>query len=217
MASDTSALAVQSRERAHSRAARRLRRAGFVPGVLYGGGEDPIAFQVEARVLRQTLAHSGAVIEVSVDGAKATPAVLKDQQRHPVRGETTHVDLIRVRLDQPIQAVVSLEFTGVDDSPGIKKGGVFEQLAREVTIEALPTSIPESIEIDASGLDIGDTVTLAAAQLPQGVTLMDELDVDAAVLSAPRLQAEEEEEIERETGVVGEEAAAGEGEGEGGE
>ena len=84
----TTTLSVEHREAAGSRAARRLRRTGSVPGVLYGGGEEPVAFQVDARLLRQTLAHAGAVIELSVDGAGGTPVVVKELTRHPVNGET---------------------------------------------------------------------------------------------------------------------------------
>src|ERR1700674_1492302 len=83
-----------------SRAARRLRRTGLVPGVLYGGDGPPVSFAVDARVLRTALAARGAVLELSIDGDRPTPAVLRDAQRHPVRGETMHVDLVRVRLDQ---------------------------------------------------------------------------------------------------------------------
>src|SRR5437588_488600 len=95
--SQATALEVQAREPAGSRAARRLRRSGKVPGVVYGGSEDPIAFEVMARDLRQALAHAGAVLELAIDGATPTPVVLKELIRHPVTGETTHIDLLRVR------------------------------------------------------------------------------------------------------------------------
>ncbi len=91
-----------------------------MPGVIYGGGGEPISFDVDERELRHALAASGAVIDVSIDGAKATPVVLKDAQRHPVRGDTVHVDLLRVRLDKPIQAVVPLELLGTEDAPGVR-------------------------------------------------------------------------------------------------
>lgn len=196
-------LEVTSRQGSGSRAVRRLRRAGMVPGVLYGGGEDPVAFEVGARTLRQALAGSGAVLDLSVDGAAPTPAVLKDAQRDAVRGQTLHVDLVRVRLDQPIHATVPLELTGADDSPGVKEGGVLEQIAHELNVEALPTSIPESISHDVSAMDINDTITLAAIAAPEGVKLLDDADLTIATLSPPRLQADAEPEIEGETERVG--------------
>src|ERR1700712_2636678 len=102
MANETTQLEVHAREAAHSRSTRRLRRAGQVPGVLYGGGEAPVPFAINERTLRHALAAKGAVIELSIDGAASTPAVLQDSQRHPVRGELIHVDLLRVDLNLAI-------------------------------------------------------------------------------------------------------------------
>jgi large subunit ribosomal protein L25 len=197
--------------------------------VVYGGGEEPVAFAVDARVLRQTLAHAGAVIDLSFDGAGGTPVVLKELIRHPVTGETVHVDLLRVRLDQAIHATVVIELTGAENSPGVKEGGVLEQVTREITIEALPTDIPDAIQYDVSEAVIGDTVTLSALTMPPGVTLVDDPETVLTTLTPPRLQVEEEPEIEEETELVGEgeapaegeaapaEEAGGEGEGESGE
>ncbi|HEY7953611.1 MAG TPA: 50S ribosomal protein L25, partial [Solirubrobacteraceae bacterium] len=168
-----------------------------------------VGFDADARELRHALAGSGAVMDLSVDGAKATPVVLKEAQRHPVRGETTHIDLLRVRLDRAIHAVVPVELAGVEDAPGVKEGGVLEQITREVNIEALPTSIPEALVHDVSELVIGDTVILEAVPVPEGVTLLDDLqETVIATLSAPRLQTEAETEIEAETELVGEGEAA---------
>jgi len=208
MASTTTKLNVNSRQSAGSRAARRLRRSGRVPGVLYGGGAESLGFDADARELRHALAGSGAVLDLSIDGSKPTPVVLKEAQRHPVRGETVHIDLLRVKLDEAISAAVPLELTGVEDSPGVKQGGILEQITRELGVEALPTAIPESIVHDVSEMQIGETIVLAAVQAPEGVTLLDDLEETVvATLSPPRLQAEASEEIEAETEVVGEEAA----------
>jgi large subunit ribosomal protein L25 len=206
MANAATKLEVTSRTAEGSRAARRLRRSGRVPGIVYGGGGEPLSFEADARELRLALAGSGAVLDLSVDGGKATPVVLKEAQRDPVRGETVHIDLLRVRLDEEINAVVTLELTGVDDAPGVKEGGVLEQIVRELSVQALPTAIPESIVHDIGEMQIGDTTTLEAVTAPEGVTLLDELDTVIATLSPPRLQAEAEaeEEIEAETELVGE-------------
>src|SRR3954447_1582560 len=116
---DTTKLDVAPREEHGSRAMRRLRRSGRVPGILYGGEGEPIPFEVDARILRNTLAHSHAVIEVAFEGGTAEPAVVKDLQRHPVRGEILHADLLRVDMKVAIQTVVTLEITGAEDAPGV--------------------------------------------------------------------------------------------------
>jgi large subunit ribosomal protein L25 len=207
MATNATKLDVVARTPGGSREARRLRRTGRVPGVVYGGGDEPLSFEVDARELRNALSAAGAVIDVSIDGGKATPVVLKEAQRDAVRGHTVHVDLLRVRLDRPIHAVVPLELLGTEDAPGVREGGVLEHITRELNIEALPNNIPESIEHDVSELEINDTVTLEAVAAPDGVTLLDDLETTVATLTPPRLQAELEE-IEAETEVVGDEAAA---------
>ena len=211
MAETTTKLDVQSRAADGSRAARRLRRTGRVPGVLYGGGGESAAFDADARELRLALASSGAVLDLSLDGKKATPVVLKEAQRDPVRGQTVHVDLLRVRLDEAIHAVVPLELTGAEDAPGVKEGGVLEQITREVNVEALPTAIPEAIVHEVGEMQIGETIGLAAVAMPAGVTLLDDVeDTVVATLSPPKLQAEVEEEIEAETELVGEGEEPGE-------
>jgi large subunit ribosomal protein L25 len=214
MADDTTTLTVAPRSVEGSRSTRRLRRTGLVPGVVYGGEGEPIAFQVDARTLRQALAHGGAVITLTVEGEGETPVVLKDQQRHPVTGDTMHVDLLRVDLRQKIGAVVVVELTGGDDAPGVKAGGVLEQITRELNIEALPNEIPDTIEHDVSALEIGDTVTLDAIAIPAGVTLLDDPETTIATLTPPRLSTEEDE-IEQETEVVGEGGGEGEASAEG--
>lgn len=210
MASESTKLSISPRAVEGSRATRRLRRAGRIPGVLYGGDGEPMAFSVDARELRHALAARGAVLEVAVDDVN-TPAVLKDAQYDAVRGDTLHVDLLRVSLDIAIAAVVALELTGADDAPGVKEGGVLEHVTREINIEALPTAIPESISLDVSGMQINDTLTLAAVAVPAGLTLLDDVEETViATLTPPRLESDDDA-IEAETGIVGEGAGTAEG------
>jgi large subunit ribosomal protein L25 len=212
-ASDSTNLKVERRQPEGSRATRRLRRSGRVPGVVYGGGDDPITFEVDARVLRNALAHGGAVIDLSVEGGTAQPVVVKDEQHHPVTGSLLHVDLLRVRLDRPIEATTILELVGGEEAPGVKEGGVLEQVTRELNIEALPTAIPDTIEHDVSAMEMNDTLTLAAITAPDGVSLLDDLEETViATLSPPRVEEEPEEEIEEETELVGEDGEPIEGE-----
>lgn len=215
---DSTTLKIASREIGHSRSTRRLRREGMIPGILYGRDRENLAFSVDALELRHALAATGAVLEIDLDG-RTTNAVLKESQVHPVRGEITHVDLVRVDVNKPIEALVSITLTGSDEAPGVKEGGILEQPTREVTVESLPGDIPETIEFDVSEAQMGDTVFLDALAAPAGVTLV--LDETAGetplyTITAPRSQAELDE-LETETEVVGEESeveAAGEDEAE---
>jgi large subunit ribosomal protein L25 len=219
--SDHTALDVTAREVEGSRSTRRLRKQGLVPGVVYGGGDEPVPFAVDALALRSTLMHGSAVLDLTVDGGKAQPVIVKDVQNHPVRGEAIHLDLLRVDMNKPIHAVVVLELTGGDEAPGVTEGGVLSQETRELNIEALPDDIPDSITHDVSGLEMNATLTLSAVSVPQGVTLLDDVEETVIATITPPTQEPVEEEIETETELVGEdgepiEPAEGE-EGEGGE
>jgi large subunit ribosomal protein L25 len=214
MAAEETTLTVAPREIEGSRATRRLRRSGFVPGIVYGGDADPVPFQADARELRNALAHGGAVIQLEL-GGDTTPVVLKDHHRHPVTGDMLHVDMLRVDLKKRIHATTIVELVNADDAPGIRGGGVLEQVTREINIEALPTEIPEVIELDVSNVEVGDTVYLSALKPPAGVALLDDLEetVLASVL-APKLSVESEDEIETETEVAGDKSAESASEGD---
>jgi large subunit ribosomal protein L25 len=216
MADQTTKLDVHAREASHSRETRRLRRSGQVPGVLYGGGESPVSFAVNERTLRHALAARGAVLALSVDGGAGTPAVLKDAQRHPVRGELMHVDLLRVDLKKVIQAPVAVELIGSENARGVIEGGILEHVTRELNVEALPTDIPESIQVDVSGMELNATLSLGDITAPAGVVLLDDPETTIlASITAPSVE-ETTEEPETEVGVVGagggkaEDAGAGE-------
>jgi large subunit ribosomal protein L25 len=216
MASDTSSpLSLSKRDPEGSRSARRMRRGGLVPGVVYGGDDEPLHFAVDGRILRNTLARSGAILEVTVDGGAKTPVLVKDVQRHPVRGEAVHVDLLRVNMNEAIHTTVVVHLVGGDEAPGVVQGGVLSQETREINIEALPGDIPETIEHDVSGMEINDTLTLGSIAAPEGVTVLDDAETVIASVTPPTLEPVEDE-IETETAVVGEdgEVAAGTAEGE---
>jgi large subunit ribosomal protein L25 len=210
MANERPTLKVSERAEFGSRTSRRLRRSGLVPGVVYGGGKETRAFQVAERAARTALAHGGALIDLEFDGSGTTPVVIKEQQRHPLKGNLIHLDLQEVKLDVAIQAEVQIELLGTEDAPGVKEGGVLEHVTREVTVEALPTAIPESIAADVSGMEIGDTLQLSALVAPEGVEFflgegVDADEVTIATLSPPRVEEEPEPELEEEAELVGEE------------
>ena len=217
MASDRATLTVTERTEFGSRTSRRLRRSGFVPGVVYGGGSDTRHFQVDERQARNVLTHGGTLLDVQFDGGNTTPVVVKEQQRDPVRGRLLHLDLLEVRLDTEIQAEVGIELVGAEEAPGVKEGGVLEHVTHQVTIEALPTAIPESIPVDVSGMSIGDTLQLSAVLPPEDVEFVlgegvDADEVTIATLSPPRIEEEPEPEVEEEAELVGAEGEVPEGE-----
>ena len=199
---------VQAEERTErgSRATRRLRRSGYVPGVVYGAGEETATFQVEERALRHALQDGSAVLDLKLDGSGERPVIIKQEQRDPVRGELLHIDLLQVRLDETIQTQVSVELTGGEDAPGVKEGGVLEHVTRELNIEALPTSLPERIEVDVSGLEAAGTLGLSSVPVPEGVTFLDDLEETIIATVTVPSQVELPEEVEEETELVGEEA-----------
>jgi large subunit ribosomal protein L25 len=207
---ETATLTLQARTEQGSRAMRRLRRAGAVPGVIYGGQDEPVTFAVDALTLRNTLAHAGAVLEVTVGSGQTENVVIKELQRHPVRGDIMHADLLRVRMDVSIQTQVTVELLGGDEAPGVTEGGVLSQEHREVTVEALPGDIPDSIQVDVSHLVINDTLTLSSVTAPAGVTFVDDPDTVLATITPPTLEPVEEE-IETETELVGEDGEVVEG------
>jgi large subunit ribosomal protein L25 len=208
---DSTKLSLNARDPEGSRTARRLRRTGEVPGVIYGEGGDPSHFSVDARILRNTLAHSGAILDVSIGDDTAVPVLVKDLQRHPVRGEIVHVDFLRVNMREKIHTTVVLELTGADDAPGVTEGGVLSQETREINIEALPGDIPDSITHDVSGMQINDTLTLSAVTVPDGITLLDDLEETVIATITPPTVETETDDIEVETAVVGEDGAKAEG------
>jgi large subunit ribosomal protein L25 len=196
-------LTADERSERGSRAVRRLRRSGLVPGVVYGGTDgESTSFTVESRALRQVLVDGSALIDLEVAG-RTRPVIVKDQQFHPVRGEVMHIDLLEVRLDEKIQTTVAVHIENIEEAPGIKEGGVLEQVTHQLNIEALPTAIPEYVPVDASGMEIAATMTLSEVPAPEGVTFLD--DPEETVIATVVVPTEvEEPEIEEETELVGE-------------
>jgi large subunit ribosomal protein L25 len=214
MPEQSTSLLATSREPVGSRGARRLRRDGLVLGTVYGGGKEPISFQIDARVLRNTLAHSSAVLDLQIDEAAAEPVVLKERVRHPVSGETMHIDLLRVDLNKPIQTQVALELIDIDESD-VKTGGVLENAIREVTLEAVPTAIPDVIQHSIAGLEVGSTVTLGEIRAPEGTTIIGDPDlVIASIRTSRGMLADAAADVELETEVVGEDSSEAEPDGD---
>ncbi len=194
MSGDRFRLEVKERERLGTPESRRLRKQGFVPGVLYGKTAAR-AIAIGERDLRAALTTSSglhAVLDVVLEGQTTThPSILKEYQRDPVRGFVRHVDLQEVRLDVAIQASVQLHVVGTEDAPGVREGGVMSQPTTEITIEALPMEVPESIEVDVSAMEMGDTLRLEDIGSREGVTYLDDPhETVLATISAPMREEE---------------------------
>jgi large subunit ribosomal protein L25 len=201
MSSDHVQLEAAPRTEFGSAVTRRLRRQGLVPGVLYGAGNDTVAFAISQRVLQRALHGSHgktAVFQISVDGATSVPALLKDWDLNPTRSELLHVDFQAVDLKVAVQVGVPVVLTGM--AAGVREGGVLDQPVHEVTIEALPDAIPDAIEVSVDELEIGGVLHLSELVAPAGVEILGDGETVIASVTAPTTVAEPEvgEELEGE-------------------
>ncbi len=206
-------LKVAARNSSGSANVGRLRAEGALPGVLYGGKQDPLSIQLDQREFTTMLhehggEHAVVQLEVEDDASQSTPALLKDVQHHPVRGHVLHVDFQRIRLDQRIVTRVRIRTIG--QSIGVREGGILDHPIREVEVECLAGELPDEIVTDVSELNIGDSVHARDLVLPEGVTMLTRGDLTVAAVHAPRI-VEEEVEAEGEEGEEGEGAEGEEG------
>lgn len=175
--------------------AKRLRRNGLVPGVLYRAGEDSISFTLPERELDRALhgEHGKtAVFEITVEGHATVPALLKDWDLNPVRGSLVHVDFQEVDLKQAIESHVPLILSGI--AVGVRDGGVLGQPVREINVRCLPDALPDNIEVDVSPLQGGDVLHLSDLVAPAGVEILgDPETVVASITAASRAEVEGEE------------------------
>ncbi len=194
---DNVSIVVHKRDVTGTRAAKRLRKSGLIPGVIYGHGKDAVLIAVEPHVLREALstrAGTHAVLDVTVEGQKrGHKAIVKDLELDRVKSTVTHIDLQEIRLDETIETSVAIHFEG--ESKGVKLGGMLDEAVHEVTVKGLVTAIPEHLVIDVSEMDINDTLKVADLQVPEGIEIMADLeDVLCSVLPPRKI----EEEIEGE-------------------
>ena len=164
-------LKVEVRERTGTGGARETRRAGMVPGVLYGGDKDPVAIAVKANEFRKAL-YTGKLLGHLVTlkhGKESQPVIAKAIDMHPVTDEPVHFDLYRVDEHQLIKIEVPVHFKNQEDSPGLKKGGTLNIVRHTVELACPADHIPEELVFDLTGAEIGDTIRMSAFTLPEGV------------------------------------------------
>ncbi len=225
---DQLTLSAEPRTTSGSRRARRMRREGRIPAVVYGREVEATPVSVDARDLYAALhteAGLNALINLQVDGEKIL-TVAREVQRHPVRGDVIHLDFVNISLTEAIEAEVGIDIEGTPKGV-VDDGGVMESVRNSVLIEALPTNIPSGITLDVSALEIGDSLKVSDLPEIEGVTYVEDEDATIVTVLAPRLPEEEEEPelteeelaaLEAEEGEEGAEApAADEEAGEGDE
>ena len=197
------------REGIGSSESKRLRKDGNIPAVVYGLGMDPLSVSVNARDFRNALkteAGTNVIINLEV-GSDNYTALAREIQKHPYRDEYLHIDLIQIDLTQTVEADVQIEFVGIP--VGVKEeGGLVQTINSSISISALPTNIPTSIELDISALNVGDNLTATDVNLPEGVELASEDDESLLVtITLPRAAVEEDSD---EIGMEDEEGTDGE-------
>ncbi len=206
--SDVVELPAVSRERAGKGPARAARRAGQVPGVIYGAKKDPSLVAIEGKLLNKLLHQGGffsTLFDVKVDG-KIERALARDVQLDPVTDVPVHIDFLRVSATTRVTVEVPVHFLNEDECPGLTEGGVLNVVRHEIELSCRADAIPPHIEIDLSGLDIGDGVHISMVKLPEGVTpTITDRDFTIATIAAPTVVRDE----------AAEEQAAAEAEGEG--
>ena len=212
----------ESRVRSSTSSVRRLRREGLVPGVVYGGEDDNLNIKMDHNKILHSLeeeAFHSSILELVVDG-KSEKVILRDYDVHPASDvKIMHVDFQRVSRKEKLSMTVPLHFTGEDECDGVKlEGGILSRIMNDLDIVCLPADLPEYIEVDVSGLNLGDSISLGEIKLPEGVEsqiLIAGGDPDQMVVHVAAPQAEIEEPVESE--VEGEEGMAEGAEEEGAE
>ncbi len=208
--SDTSVFNAEVRERAGKGAARAVRRSGRVPAVIYGEKKDPIIISLDPKELKKEIMTGNffariAEIKIGTDTEKVLP---RDIQLHPITDRPEHVDFLRLGKGTKVTVGVAVNFLNEKDSPGLKKGGVINVVRHEVDLLCPADAIPQSIDIDLTGLEIGDGIHISAIKLPDGVTpTITDRDFTIATIAAPTVMKASEE-AEGEEGEEGEEGAA---------
>ena len=186
-------LNVEVRERTGTGGARETRRAGLVPGVLYGGDKDPVAIAVKSNEFRKAL-YTGKLLGHLVTlkhGNETQPVIAKVVDMHPVTDEPMHFDLFRVDAHQTIKISVPVHFKNQEASPGLKKGGTLNVVRHEVELACPADAIPEELVFDLTGLEIGDTIRIGAFELPKGVTATVDRDFVIATIAGSAASASE--------------------------
>ena len=191
-------LNLESRGQSGKGVARKLRRAGRVPGVIYGGGGAPSLVSMEAHEalkLFQAISVDNTILELSVDDGEAERALVREVQVHPYRTELIHVDFLRIRRGVAIEVNIPIRLVGLPE--GVRnEGGTLDQVIHDVAVKCTPSKIPEAIEVDVISLEIGDIVRAGDLEMPEGVESLLDPERTICGVAAPRVAEEDELEVE---------------------
>jgi large subunit ribosomal protein L25 len=182
-------------------AARKARREGLVPGVVYGGGQDPQAINVKYNVLFKMVKAGrflSTLFNLKIEGQEDVRVICRNVQRHIVKDLPTHLDLMRLRRSSRVNLFIPVEFINEEDSPGLKRGGVLTVVRTEVELKVTASDIPEKLIANLDGLDIGDGITISNIEMPAGSRpMITDRDFVIANISAPSAlkSSDEEEEV----------------------
>ncbi|MFW6238085.1 MAG: 50S ribosomal protein L25 [Halanaerobiales bacterium] len=205
---------VEAREETGKGAARRLRREGKIPGIIYGGDRDPLPLAVDPLDIRKKV-NSNVIFDLEIEGGEAEEevAMIKDYQKDVIKGNLIHVDFLKISMDEKIAVSVPVNIVGT--SIGVKEGGVMQQLMREIDIEALPDDVPDEVDLDITELDVGDSLQVDDLDVGDSVEILNSPEDVIVTIVTPSEEIEEEieEELEEEfvePEVIGEETEEGE-------
>jgi large subunit ribosomal protein L25 len=188
-------ISVKKRSLEGTSASRRMRRAGSLPGVIYGIDSNPLSVELETHVVEQVLHHHASetiLVDIDLEGEPTLSVLIKDVQHHPVSGALVHVDLQRVAANQTLQVEVSLELVG--EPEGVKLGGLLDHVMHTLLVECLPGDLPETVDVDVSELEIGSSIHVSDLKLGNKITVLSDADALVASVAAPRVEEETEDE-----------------------
>ena len=210
----------RSAEQQGKGASRRLRKQNLVPAIIYGGGEEPTSISIRINELVKSLEYEAffsQILTVTLDTGDSHQVVIKDLQRHPAKGFPMHADFQRIVKGQKINMNIPIHFAGREEAPGTIKGGILSTLVSDIEISCLPSQLPEYLEIDVSGMEIGDIFRLSDVNLPEGVVVV-ELELedghDRTIVNMQPPTVEEVDEVEEEDDVDAADVPATEQDGE---
>lgn len=205
-------LTANTRQKTGKGVARQLRAKGSIPAILYGQGEEAMPLSVNTRDFTKAMSSASGInviVDLAIDGKSQIPVMVKDYQAHIIDRRFLHVDFLKIDLSKKVVVEVPIQLVG--KAPGVKEGGILEHITRSISVNCLPTAIPNSLEVDVSALNIGDNIHAHDLKLPEGVELVPGADETIAAVVAPVEEAAASTEVVQPEVLTEKKPAEGEG------